>query len=65
MAQVNDVIQLTYFRELHPVMEVVQSFYVSEDRDWVYLKSGKYRKNKVKSYRNLTAEKLPPAVEDE
>ena len=65
MDRPGDVVQITYFRDLQPVMEVIQSFYVSNDRDWLYLKSGKYRRSKIQSYRNITEEKSPPRIEEE
>ena len=65
MAKPQDIIQITYFRDLSPVMEVVQSGYISDDKDWLYLTSGRYRKSKIKSLRNITMEKAPPEIEDE
>jgi len=65
MDRPGDTIQITYFRDLSPVMEVIQSFYVGNDRDWLYLKSGRYRRTKIQAYRNITEEKSPPRIEEE
>lgn len=65
MTNVGDRIQITYFRDLVPTMEIVQSFYKSEDKDWLYLTCGKYRVSKIKAFRNLTKERTPEVIEDE
>jgi len=56
---------ITYYRELSPVMEVIKATYVSKDKDWLYLNTGKYRLSKIKALRNITQEKAPPEIEPE
>ena len=65
MTKPGDIIQITYFKDFSPVMEVIQSPYVEEDKEWLFLASGKYRISKIKAFRNITKEKEPPEVEDE
>jgi hypothetical protein len=49
-----DSIQLIYNRRKSQEIEVLESFFIGQDSEFVFLDSGKYRKRNIMSFLNVS-----------